>query len=271
MFDVCVLISWSHVVCGVLQAHSYSTGILVRSIEPSIRRSLVQRLRVAEEYRGTGASVLKQFLQMSEKAPYEQTVLASLKGGGCVVVPNLTSRNSSRRFLPQASTHGLRKAAFSYFHTNQEFRYLVKLGQKINIVSTHIKINGNFWNCRDVVSFIYGGPGTAFARATYRLGIIMEFIVVRFWPANEGGDTEPLDGRNTVFVKLWPFEESGVIAMYGNGDGFTSFRVKLSSGQNQQAIYIHSDSLSTLYSLVPDADLNDRYCWCVPVALAFAD
>ena len=257
--------------CSVLQARSYSTGILVRSIEPNIRRSLVRRLRVAEEYRGTGTTVLKEFLKMSEKAPHEQTVLASLKGGGCVVVPNLTSRNSCKRRLPQSSTHGLRRAAFSYFHAHQEFRYVVKLGKDINIVGTQVRVNGKDWKLRSVVSFIYGGSGTAIARGTYMLGIVMEFIVVRFWPANEGGDADPLDGRNTVFVKLMPLEERSVIAMYGNGDAFTSFRVKRTSANNQQPIYIHTDSLSTLYSVVPDADLNKQYCWCVPIALAFAD
>ena len=114
-----------------------------------------------------------------------------------------------------------------------------------------------------MVSFIYEGA--------YRLGLVMEYIVVRFWPANEGPDTEVLEGRNAIFVKLWPLAESGVTAIYGNGDGFTTFRVKRTPNQNQQPIYIHSDSLSTLYGMVPDVDLNDQYCWCVPVALAFAD
>ena len=40
---------------------------------------------------------------------------------------------------------------------------------------------------------------------------------------------------------------------------------------NQRAIFIHSDALSTLYCMVPDAALNDHYAWCVPFALAFAD
>jgi hypothetical protein len=260
VFVVCVLIlAWSQVVCTVLQAHSYSTGILVRSIEPDVRRRLVERLEVAAVTRGTGKTVLKEFLKMSETAADEQTLLASLKGGGCVVVPNLTSRNSVRRFLPQAVSHGLRRAAFSHFYAHQEFRYQVKLGKNTNVVTTHLKINGKKWDIGALVSFIYGGRGTAYARATYRLGFVMEYIVVKFWPANEGGDTEALDGRVTTFLKLWPLAESGVMAIYGNGDGFTSFRVEGTSGLNQEPIYIHSDALSTLYCNVPDAALNKDY------------
>ena len=120
-----------------------------------------------------------------------------------------------------------------------------------------------------MVSFIYGGPGGA--RAIYRLGFIMEYIIVRFWPANEGEDAEDLEGRDTTFVKLWPFEESGVTTMHGSGDGFTTFRVKRIAPQNQRPIFIHSDALSTLYCMVPDAALNRHYQWCIPSALAFAD
>lgn len=263
MFVVCVLISWSHVICTVLQARSYTTGILVRSIDPNIRRSLLERLKVAEGKRGTGGAVLKEFTKMSETAPSEQTVLASLKGSGFVVVPTLTSRNSCVRYLPQTSTHGLRRAAFSYFFTHQEFRYQVKLAKNIHILRTYVKVNGKVWKTRQMVSFIYEGA--------YRLGLVMEYIIVRFWPANEGADTEVLEGRNTTFVKLWPLAESGVTAIYGYGDGFTTFRVRRTSNQNQQPIYIHSDSLSTLYCVVPDAALDEDYSWCVPIALAFAD
>jgi hypothetical protein len=99
----------------------------------------------------------------------------------------------------------------------------------------------------------------------------MEYMVVRYWPANEGGDSESLEGRTTVFVKLYPFKPRGVTVTYGNGDGFTSFRVKKTSVDNQRPIIVHSDALMTLYCKVPDAALDDRYIWSVPIALAFAD
>jgi hypothetical protein len=260
-----------YIVCAfcVLQARSYCTGILVRSIEPRVRRGLLQRLQAQEAQRETGHAVLREFVKMSEKAPHEQTLLASLKGGGTLVCPSLTTRISTRKKLGQGAGCPLRNAAYIYFRANQEFRYQIKLGEKYHVLRTHVKLNGRFWRTNEVVSFVYGAPNAA--RASVRLGVIMEYLVVRFWPANEGGDSENLEGRTTVFVKLYPFAQAGVTVTYGNGDGFTSFRVKKSSAVDQTPVIVHSDALMTLYCKVPDAALDNRYSWCVPVALAFAD
>jgi hypothetical protein len=255
--------------CFVLQARSYCTGILVRSIEPNVRRNLLKRLKSQEEHRMTGHEVLREFMKMSEKAPHHQTLMASLKGGGTLVYPHLTGRNSLTRNIGQARADGLQQAAFKYFRSNQNFRYQIKLAKTFQSLLTHVKLNGRFWRTQDVVTFIYGAPTDA--RASVRLGVIMEYMVVRFWPANEGGESEDLEGRYTVFVKLYPFAQEGVTVTYGNGDGFTSYRVRKTSALGQKPVIVHSDSLMTLYCKVPDAALDNNYIWSVPVALAFAD
>jgi hypothetical protein len=255
----------------VLQARSYCTGILVRSIPPGVRRGLLVRLTSQQALSKTSHAVLREFIKLSEKAPHAQTLLASLKGGGTLLYPSLTSRNSAQRPLGRATAGSLQSAAYHYFRGNQEFRYQIKLANTFHVLRTHIKLNGKYWRTHDVVSFIYGDPQDHAARSEVRLGVIMEYMVVRYWPANEGGDSESLEGRTTVFVKLYPFKPRGVTVTYGNGDGFTSFRVKKTSVDNQRPIIVHSDALMTLYCKVPDAALDDRYIWSVPIALSFAD
>ena len=206
---------------------------------------------------------------MSEKAPHEQTLLASLKGGGKLVYPILSSRNIVVRSLGQATTSGLKTAAYQFFRNSQEFKNRIELDQKVWVLYTQVKLNGKHWKRKDVVSFIYGAPGAV--STSQQLGVIMVFYVVRFWPANEAGNCEDLEARTAVFAKLWPFPDSGVSSTYGNGDGFTSFRVKKKSIRNQQPIVVHSDALMALYFKVPDAALNTHYHWCVPLSLAFTD
>jgi hypothetical protein len=203
--------------------------MMVRSIPPGIRETLVDRLQA----RGTQS--LKSFLGLFNRSPPGCSVLLNRAGMGAVNFA-IQSRN---HFMDAVRNYpGLAQTAENYFLYSSDHPTRVRVLPQTTVIHTFVKINAKKWCTKMFCEYIAPGPG-----ANLRVGTIHSFLLVAF-TVGDDRDSKCYE----VFVRVLAFEKAALKAVGPADCGH--YRVQVRTRKKPQIV--HVERLVTLLAQVPD-------------------